>query len=190
MAKIRFNSLVRDVSGGFENVVFRARNGKVVMARRSDLLNEPTAGQLAQRERFRDATAYGKIVMADPDLLAFYKAEAKERDIPVFALTIADFFNPPSIRQIDLAEYHGQVGDMVSVKVTDDFGVNVVNVTLVNAQTEQEIEHGRAIETGAGSGLWHYTAKTVVAAGTEVKVNVVAADRPGGTALETQTKTL
>jgi hypothetical protein len=65
-----------------------------------------------------------------------------------------------------------------------------VHVSLVNPVNDAPIENGFAVETGADSGLWIYTATAIMPAGTNVRVNVVATDRPGGTAVESVDKTI
>jgi len=190
MAKIKFNSIVDEVSGGFGNVVFRVVRGKTIMARRPDLSgNEASEGQEAHRERFREAVAYGKSAMADDTMRKFYEQVAKERDIPVFALTVADFFNAPTINDMDVTGYAGKVNDVIKIKSLDDFGVMRVHVTLSEAQTDVPIENGDAIETATGSGQWIYMATAAVSAGTNVRINVVATDRPGGMAVDSRIKT-
>ena len=69
--------------------------------------NEVTENQVAYRERFREAVAYGRSVMADAEMLAIYKQVSERKDIPVFALTVADFFNAPTINDVDLLAYTG-----------------------------------------------------------------------------------
>lgn len=191
MPRIRLNPTFIEFHGSVKDLTYRQVRGKLFASVKPDMTNvQLSPAQIAHKERFSAAIAYGRTVMADPTVRPLYEQAAKIKQTPLFALTVADFMNPPSIKAVDASEYTGQVGEQITIKTADDFGVSLVNVTLFNAQSNEEIERGRALETGEGSGLWHYTAKTVVPAGTEVKVNVVAADRPGGTAVETQTKTL
>jgi hypothetical protein len=189
MAKIKLNPIVEEVSGGFGNIVFRASKGKTVMCRKPDFSNiELSDNQAEHRERFRQAVAYGRSVMADPDLRAMYEQASERKDIPVFALTVADFFNAPSITGVDLSAYNGQVGNVVKVNALDDMGVVSVHVTLTNAQDGTLIESGNADETTPGSGQWVYAATVAVSAGTTVNFSVVATDRPGGMASDTESK--
>jgi len=189
MAKIKLNPIVEEVSGGFGNIVFRASKGKTVMCRKPDFSNiELSDNQAEHRERFRQAVAYGRSVMADPDLRAMYEQASERKDIPVFALTVADFFNAPSITGVDLSAYNGQVGNVVKVNALDDMGVVSVHVTLTNAQDGTLIESGNADETTPGSGQWVYAATVAVSAGTTVNFSVVATDRPGGMASDTDSK--
>jgi hypothetical protein len=139
----------------------------------------PTAAQLAQRERFRQAALYGKIVMADAEAKAIYEEAAKEKGQPVFSLTVADFFNAPSVDEVDLSGYTGAAGDKIVVRASDDFEVTGVHVAVTQADGAA-IEEGAAVETPAESGRWIYTATAAVTTGTTVRIAVTASDRPGG----------
>ncbi len=91
---------------------------------------------------------------------------------------------------MDLSAYTGKVDDVIKIKANNDFGVASVHVTINNLQTGVPIESGNALETGLGSGLWLYTATSATPAEIEVQVNVVATDRPGGTAVDSRIKAL
>jgi hypothetical protein len=91
---------------------------------------------------------------------------------------------------VDLSAYTGQAGDEIKIRALDDFGVASVHVTLIDGQNGVAIENGSAVEIAAGSGLWDYTATVNVSSGTNVNINVVATDHPGGTAIETQSKSI
>jgi hypothetical protein len=62
-----------------------------------------------------------------------------------------------------------------------------VSVLDVSGDT---LESGAAVETAAGSGLWTYTGQTSIAAGSDLTIQITAADRPGGLASTTQSKTI
>jgi len=189
MTKAKLHPTLLGLSGAMGDMVFRQRNGKTTVAIKPDMSNlEPSEAQIEHRERFRDAVAYGKTVMADSDMRELYEEVARERDVPVFAVTVADFLNPPTIKDIDASTYNGQENDQIKIKTADDFGVLSVQVTLTNENGNQPIENGTAIETGPNSGLWIYTASEQVASGTSVHINVVATDRPGGVAVSNNLK--
>jgi hypothetical protein len=129
--------------------------------------------------------------LADEQVRAIYEEAAKHKNVPVFALTIADFFNAPTVDDVDLSAYNGNVGDTLKIKASDEFGVASVHVALTNLQNGAAIESGNAVETAPGSGLWVYTATVAVnSGGTTVKIDVVATDRPGGTAVAEKSKSL
>jgi len=47
-------------------------------------------------------------------------------------LTVADFFNAPSVDEVDLSGYGGAVGDQIVIQASDDFGALGVNVALTD----------------------------------------------------------
>ena len=152
----------------------------MVIARKPDMEGrEVTEAQAAARERFRQAALYGKMVMADAETKAIYEEAARAKGQPVFSLTVADFFRAPSVDEVDLAGYVGQVGDEIVVRASDDFDVEGVSVSLTDGEGNA-IESGEAVETPAESGRWVYAATVAVGTGTTVRIEVTATDRLGG----------
>lgn len=117
--------------------------------------------------------------MADPQAKAIYEEAARAKGKPVFSLMVADFFNAPSVDEIDLSEYTGAVGDAIVIQAHDDFDVSGVSVSLTGMDGKA-IESGEAAESPAGSGRWVYTATAAAPTGTTVRMAVTAMDRPGG----------
>jgi hypothetical protein len=181
MAKVKLNPVLVQFRGKIGDLVFKHYGDEVVVSRNPDRSGlRVSEAQLAQQERFREATLYGKMVMADPEAKAKYDAVAQSMGMPVFALTIADYFNAPEIKDVDLANYNGGSGDEIGIMASDDFGVTSVLVSLTDG-ADTPIESGQAVETPPRSGHWIYTATEAVASGTTVRVAVTASDRPGGT---------
>ena len=186
MAKVKLNPILEQVRGQIGDLVFRRYEDQVVISRKPDFEDQTaTAAQVAQRERFREAALYGKMVMADPETKALYVEAAKAKGQPVFSLTVADFFNAPSVDEVDLSGYAGGVGDTILIRARDDFDVTGVRVSLTDGDGAA-IESGAGLETAAGSGQWVYTATTAVATGTTVRIAVTASDRPGGVGTATE----
>jgi len=184
--KVVLNPMFEQASGMLGDLVFREMRGKTVISRKATYNDEPTENQVEHRERFKQAVAYGKSVMADDSVRPLYEAAAKAKNVPVFSLTVADFFNAPVIRNVDVFGYSGQIGDTISILTSDDLGVVRVHVSITDDQGNP-IENGEAIETAQGSGSWIYTA--TVQSQPIVNIQVVALDRPGGTAVVNVNKT-
>ena len=180
MAKVKLNPILEQIRGQVGDLVFRRYGDEVVISRKPDLSDvEPTEAQLAAQARFREAALYGKMVMADPETKALYAEAADAQGKPVFSLTVADFFNAPSVDEIDVSGYTGAVDDEILIRATDDFDVTSVLVTIADTDGT-EIESGAATAPDADGGHWVYTATADVATGTTVRIGVVATDRPGG----------
>lgn len=180
MAKVKLNPILEQIQGQIGDLVFKRYGDEVIISRKPDMMNAPvSAAQQATRARFREAALYGKMALADPETKALYVEAAKAKGKPVFSLTVADFFNAPSVDEVDVSGYGGAVGDVIVVRADDDFEVTAVGVALTDSEGN-EIEAGEAVETPADSGRYVYTATVAVATGTTVRIAVTAVDRPGG----------
>lgn len=178
MARVKTNPVIEQLRGAVGDLVFKRYGDEVVVARKPDLEGRPpTEAQLAQREEFRQAALYGKMVMADPATKAIYEQAAKAKGQPVFSLTIADFFHAPSVDEVDVSAYTGKVGDPITIRAHDDFQVTAVNVAVTKADGSA-MEEGAATETPPKSGRWVYAATAAVPTGTLVRITVTATDRP------------
>lgn len=176
MARVKLNPIIDGVSGKIGDLVFRSYGDDTILSRLPDFSNvEPTPGQEAQRARFREASFYGRMAMADAATRAFYEAFAERRGQPVFSVMVADFLNAPVVDEIETAAYTGAVGDPITVRAHDDVEVTGVSVTLTDAGGA-ELESGAAVLDGT---RWRYDAQTAVASGTDVTITARATDRPG-----------
>jgi len=179
MAHVKTNPIIEQLRGKVGDLVFKRYGDEIIISRKPDLAGrEPTAAQAGVRERFRQAALYGKMVMADPATKTIYEAAAKAKGQPVFSLTVADFFNAPSVDEVDLSGYAGRVGDAIVARAHDDFDVTALKVAVTQADGSA-VEEGAATETPPKSGRWVYQATAAVPTGTTVKITVTATDRPG-----------
>jgi hypothetical protein len=137
MAKVKLNPVIMQVRGQIGDLVFKRYEDRVILGRKNDLSDvKPNEAQLEHQERFRQAALYGKLVMADPAQKADYQAAAKALGKPVFSLTVADFFNAPSVDEVDVSTYGGAAGDEIVIRAHDDFEVSAaqVEITCVDGQ--------------------------------------------------------
>lgn len=177
MAKIELNSALKRIQGTMDNWVYRRNGNGTVIARRGVPSKAPTAAQLAVRELFKAAAAYARTVKEDPIQRPRYEAMARSRGMRAFAFAVADFLNPPEVLAIDLRAYHGAVGQAIKVRVTDDFEVLGVQVTVRDLEGAL-IQQGPAVLT---DGVWQFVTTVGVALGEEVAIEAIATDRPGHT---------
>lgn len=184
--KVKLNPMFEQVSGQLGEMVFRELNGKTVVSRKPLVTAAATENQTEHRERFKQAAAYGKAALADPATRTLYETLARSKNIPVFAMTIADFFNAPVVDALDLATYSGQPGDLIRISARDEVGVVAVQVSIADS-AGNPLESGAAVQV---AGHWVYTATETIEADTSVVVQVVATDRPGGMGVATGSKTL
>ena len=186
MATVKLNPVVERVRGRIGDLVFKKFFGSMYVARTPNTDGrEPSAAQRAHLEKFRQAAMFGKAAMADPQVRALYAGAAKQRKQPVFSLMIADYFNPPSVDEIDLSEYAGQAGNTISIRASDDVGVVGVDVTISD-EAGLALEQGPANVSTTEPGRWLYTSTTSIQPGTHVHVVATATDRPGNKATKTE----
>ena len=179
MAKARLNSVLIGLQGKVGNLVFKHfRDGIVVAQKPQANDHDPTSSQLAQRERFKLAVAYGKAVLADPTRKAPYEAFAKKKRKRAIDLCIADFLHPPSVDEIDLKVYSGKTGETIRVQASDDFEVTDVTVQITDGNGII-VEQGAAIRLVPHGFDWEYRTTTDLAPDQSMTIGVTATDRPG-----------
>jgi hypothetical protein len=175
MAKTELNSALTSISGGIDQWVYRHVGGRTLISRRATITHAPTAAQQVVREQFRHASAYANAMTADPVQRAAYETIAHARRLPVRQVMMTDFLRSPVVDAIDLADYHGAVGDPIAVRASDDTGVVAVDVEI-RAADQTLLERGAAM---LQAGVWVYHATTARIAGEAVTIAAIAVDRPG-----------
>jgi hypothetical protein len=189
MTEVNLNETVDGYRGSIGRLVFKKYKGRTIVGRKPVSTKPPTEGQLAQREEFKEADAFAKSVQANPALLAFYEPIALQRDITIRAVAMGDYLKKPTIKPLDLGNYKGRIGDSIKIRVTDDIGLADLEVSIV-AQDGTPIESGKAVEEGARSGKWIYTATKQVALSTDVFIEVKGVDHAGKEAKITENPTV
>jgi len=184
--KQKNNRVMRGASGALgDELVFRQRAGKTVISVPPlPRLDNPTEDQKAVRIKFEAATRYAKTAIEDADLKAAYAAKAK-RGVSAYNVALTDFFKAPVVTEIDISNYSGSPGDTIRIFATDDFKVQAVQVSILNA-AGTVVEEGAAIAAPEGKDFWIYTATTANAAPAGGKVSVQASDLPGNVTTKEQ----
>jgi hypothetical protein len=178
MAKVGKNIVTTGLSGKLGDlIVFRRRGAKTFVSSAPEKkAHELTPAQADHRKLFQEAILYGKGVLSDLALKAQYEASAEEGQ-SAYNVAVADFLNAPSIDEIDVSKYTGQVGSTITIRAVDDFMVVEVQVTINNSD-------GSLVESGAAVKQpnqldWLYTATAQNGNVTGDKVVVRATDTPG-----------
>ncbi|MBK7653173.1 MAG: hypothetical protein IPJ20_23965 [Flammeovirgaceae bacterium] len=77
MAKVKIKSVLEQIRGQVGDLVFKHYGDEMVVGRKPDRSGIlPSEAQLEHQERFRQAVLYGRLVMADPEMKAFYEKAA------------------------------------------------------------------------------------------------------------------
>lgn len=178
MAQSKNNIITHGLSGkvGYL-IVFRNRNGKTIVASKpKERKGELSEAQKEHQRNFQQAVIYAKSALNNPETKQAYK-DAADTGESAYNVAIADFMNAPDIEQINLTGYSGRIGDTISIKVNDDFLVQEVSVTILNADGT-EVERGLA-QLSSGGLDWLYTATAVNESLEGDKIIIQASDMPG-----------
>lgn len=96
MAKVQLNPALKQISGKIGDLVFRiAHNGKLSLVRSPDMSRVKwSSAQEQHRQRFKQAVAYAKAAMQDPELRAIYQQMASEKkgNKRPFDMAVSDYF--------------------------------------------------------------------------------------------------
>ena len=181
MAVVKHNLITQGLSGTLGGtIVFRqVGNRTIVSTPPGEQTDPPSAAQLAHRQRFQEAALYAKGQLQDPALKEEYRlaGEHRSKPTPAFAIAVADFMEAPDIHEIDLSDYHGDPGDTIRVRVTDNFRVDEVRIRITGADGTA-VENGQAVQQQNAID-WVYTATAANASLTGDKIIVQALDLPG-----------
>jgi hypothetical protein len=101
MAACDDNLLTRGNRGRIGNLIFRHWGRKTVVSSVPDYTNRKwSSAQKANRLRFRDAMAYARTALNDPEKLKFYRKKAKGMQT-VWNVAVADYMKKPQIEDIE-----------------------------------------------------------------------------------------
>ena len=186
MAHVDKNIVTQGLSGKIGTLVYRQRAGKTVATAAIDeWTHEGTPEQHVRRTKFQQAVLYGQKVNADPSAKQEYKGAAREGQ-SAYNIAIADFMNAPDISEIDISAYTGLAGQYIRIKVTDDFKVRSVILTIKN-EDGTLVEEGNAVPEHETGTDWIYTTLAENANLTGDKITVTATDTPANLSVEERT---
>ncbi|MGF7141327.1 hypothetical protein [Roseimarinus sediminis] len=180
MAEVKSNLATKGLSGMIgKTLVFRQSFGKTYVSAapvRSE--QEPTAVQLEHRGRFQEAVFYAKAAIHEAETKDAYAAVAEKRQLRSgYMVAVADYFHAPDIKEVDLDAYTGVAGDLITIKVTDDFKVKWVTVEIYESDGTL-LEQGAAVESPDGLS-WVYAATAENSSREGDRIVVKASDLPG-----------
>lgn len=145
MATCDDNLLTRGNRGRIGNLIFRPWGKRTVVSVVPDYTNRKwSKAQKANRMRFRDAMAYARTAMNDPEKLKYYQKKAKGMQT-VWNVAVADYMKKPQIEEIDISHYKGRKGNTIRVAARDNYRVAGVIVSIIDARGF-EVESGMAVE--------------------------------------------
>ena len=93
MAKVKLNPILVELHGKVGDMVFRrTRNGGVSLIRKADMSKVKwSPAQVANRQRFREAAAYAKQLLADPQVRAVYEELAAQQGKRASEVAVSEY---------------------------------------------------------------------------------------------------
>jgi hypothetical protein len=183
MAKSTNNVVTHGLRGKVGDIlVFRYVNGDTIVSKVPEKRKTTSEAQIEHNKRFQQASIYAKLATATPETKELYADEAQKRKgMTAYSVAVADFFNAPDIKTIDLSEYTGAAGEEIRVIASDDFAVKSVRVQIINADGSP-VEEGEAVKIS--ENLWIYTTSENNERLDGYKISVSASDLPGNVTTE------
>jgi hypothetical protein len=95
MAKVKLNLPFAEISGAMGDFVFRKgkKEGEAILAKRPRKSKKPSKAQQDQWDRFAEASAYATEALANPELCAYYEAEARKLHLQPRNVAMTDYLN-------------------------------------------------------------------------------------------------
>ena len=93
MPKAKLNPILVELHGKMGDMVFRrTRNGGVSLIRKADMSNVKwSPAQVANRQRFREAVAYAKQLLADPQVRAIYEETGAKQGKRALEVAVSEY---------------------------------------------------------------------------------------------------
>jgi hypothetical protein len=93
MARVKRNSVLKALQGSIgKELVFKQYADKVVITRYPDMSKvKPSARQKEQREKMKEANAYARTVLSNPELKAIYEQNLQKGE-SIYRKAINDYF--------------------------------------------------------------------------------------------------
>jgi hypothetical protein len=180
MAKFKLNKMVEGATGKVGNMTFKQVGRTTLFTSVPEFNGVSSEKQRVQRERFKRAASYAKIALQDPATKAAYKLKVEGQEFQnAFTAAVKDYLSSPKVDSIDNAGYSGKIGESLILKVSDDFKVADVKVTIT-LPTAVVLETGTAALV-AGSADWKYVVTKANATLPGSKIKLIVTDKPGNT---------
>nr|WP_314290386.1 hypothetical protein [uncultured Capnocytophaga sp.] len=176
MAESKDNVITHGLSGKVgDMIVFSQRNGKTIVSKVPKKRVVTSERVKEHNAKFQQAVIYAKTILKDPAMKEAYQLEANKKvGLTAYNVAVADLFNAPEIKEIDLSRYTGQIGDPIKIRAYDDFKVKSVTVHIYNSD-------GSLLEEGSASeqdGVWIYIATLANSSLSGDKIIIRASDYP------------
>ena len=136
MAKIEQIPILGRMSGRVGDLVVRRYSDKYVVAAMPIISKPRTEKQKAQSQRFAKAMDWAKDATRDPPTKGLYDRAVADVDRASNTAAVSDYLRPPRIVRVDLNDYTGQAGTVLSLRVNNVIPVRQVAVFILPANDD------------------------------------------------------
>lgn len=178
MGEVINNDYTKGTSGRTgDTFVYRYRKGRTFIAKRPVSRDKTySEEQLETQARFSDAITYAKTALTDPVIKQIYAGKVKGLQ-SAYNVAMANFYEIPQVKQIDLDQYDGSIGSRILVKAVDKCKVTKVTV-VIKTSAGVTLEQGDAVAQADGLN-WLYTTTTLNSTPAGCTVTAIAYNLPG-----------
>lgn len=179
MARSINNILTKGLSGMVgKQMVFRTWNGKTFISVAPRKPKKQSPLQKENRSRFRNAIAFAKSMMKNPEKKAEYTEIAKKLKLPnAYTAAITEYMRKPEIKEVDTSHYSGKADEEIKILTRKKgFEIQEVEVIIVDKNGEI-IEEGKAVKGFASD--WMYKTRTEIKLKEAVQFKVIVRDKAG-----------
>lgn len=177
MGKVDENIITKGFRGKYnDDLVFRKVDNKTIFSRRSVSRKPPTAAQLEANRMFNRASHYASAAIAHPQRGLDYKVMAEQQGYKsAYVAALTDYLTLPEITSVFADEYHGVVGELITITAKVPFKIIDMSVSVMSADGAV-IESGKAVPNAA---KWRYVMTVANPQVKGSKLVIVAHDRQG-----------
>jgi hypothetical protein len=152
MAIVTNNPLVNGLSGMLgQTLVFKNLRGKTIVAGRPRPAKTQSEQQRQNRSKFRQAAAWAKTVLRDPQKEAYYQQKARKLHLPnAYTAAITDYMRRPQLKAISRRE---QTSTYVVRKKDFALQSGVLRVSPTEETTLSVNQQGELVFTLCEEGL-------------------------------------
>lgn len=126
------------------------------------------------QDLLREATTYANFAQTQET----YINKAGRTNVTAYYIALMDWFEGPSVLEIDVDTWTGEPGQTIRVKARDN--VKVAKVTLVICDVDENVlETGEAVQSEPGNAWWHYTTRSHINIEPFPMVEAIAQDLSG-----------
>jgi len=177
MGKIKNNVVTKGFSGKLgDDIVFRQVDNQTIFAKRTLVTTQPTAGQIAARARFTQASLFASTAIDNPQASQEYKLMAELQGFKTaYLAALTDYLTLPEIGSVFTDAYQGNVGDLINIKGKTAYKIKELHVSILRADGSV-LESGNAVPNQL---KWRYSATVANAQVKGSKLILLARDRRG-----------